>query len=75
MSTGMFSDCMFRFYFHMVGYHIGTLRIKTRDCVGCVEHVWWSTDTAAVDNWIRMRVPLYSLKPFEVSFSSVLNFR
>lgn len=50
----------------MVGYHIGTLRVKMRDCDGCPETTLWTRDVEAENNWIRHLVYLYHDKPFQV---------
>lgn len=50
----------------MVGYHIGTLRVNMRECVGCPEQTLWTRDMAAENNWIRHFVYLTNDKPFQV---------
>ena len=60
-------SCFVRFYYHMTGNHIGSLRVKTRQCTTCDEVVVWERSISSGDFWIKQGVELKSSRPFQVS--------
>ena len=64
--TLSYSRCYLRFYYHMVGQHVGTLRVKTRQCETCKESIVFVNTKETVDNWVRRVVSLRSYLPFQV---------
>ncbi|XP_047128245.1 MAM and LDL-receptor class A domain-containing protein 1 isoform X1 [Hydra vulgaris] len=58
--------CSIRFYYHMVGDHIGVLRVKTRQCTNCPETTVWTRSTPAGNFWVRTSIRLTSILPFQV---------
>ena len=59
--------CYLRFYYHMVGQHVGALRVLVRQCVNCKEFTVFEHTTETVDNWIRKIALVRSDKPFQVT--------
>ncbi len=62
------SYCLLRFYYHLLGDHIGRLNVYSRQCQGkgCPERLHWTTNTTAGNRWVRREVRISSNKPFQV---------
>jgi len=66
MNPTTFQSCYIRLYYHMVGRHVGTLRIKVRQCSSCKEAIIWQNDRETINNWVRRSLYVRSDKPFQV---------
>ena len=58
--------CKFRFYYHMYGDHIGTLKVKTRECTKCKENTIWMRNAEAGNFWVRHNIWIKSSAAFQV---------
>ncbi|XP_066300036.1 MAM and LDL-receptor class A domain-containing protein 1-like [Branchiostoma lanceolatum] len=59
-------SCKMRLFFHMLGQHIGALRVMTRTAIGGPMTTVWSRNTAIGDYFDRNSVTLQSATPFQV---------
>ena len=72
MNPTNYQQCYLRIYYHMVGQHVGVLRVKTRKCQTCEEKILWQNSLATIDNWVRRTLIVRSDAAFQVSKVDVI---